>query len=297
MANERKEFKDERRFLVIACGSKCKDHPHERWISVDASKEQSPDIQKRLENLSEVDFKQINANTKFNIVFIEGISVPSPTIGLQQFQKAFAFVEDKGAFIQIPLRDLVYLEKSSNLDIGNFICTNSVAILIKKGGSLENTFKIFTKDCSARCTTYYPTEVIAVINQTKRLTEKYKNPYLHPMLVSVLAHLHAYVILRKERTWRNLFRDKNYDEFLATVEPMIINFSREVSSKESKEDLIKYFEQVKKKLPSSNSKSWTYTPLKFILENCESAINYYDVNLSPASTPTTDPTPQRKPSF
>lgn len=280
----RPEIKDERQLLVVGCGrapkTRCgiyKNHPAERWISVDKSEDPSPDIQIAFENLTEAHFKNINANTKFKIVFLEGMPADvfqdNPILHLNQ---AFKFVDEKGAFIRDNFT-MAWINNGLNLGINRYIYIRPILILFKKDAALEEIVQIIKEDIHDFSPGYYHRlkELNEVTRQMEVLTNKY--PKLDPMLISMLAHFHMYYNLRKDRKWRNFFKDKAYDKFISEADEFILKFAKEEITADA---LMEQFHKWNDELPSvqrSNPKL-SHTTLAKVIDACENMLSYMQAN-------------------
>lgn len=271
---------DQREYLVIACGKKCKNHPEEKWVSVDPSDGAKPDIIKYVENLEPDDFK---GNNKFKIIFVEGI-----TGGLSsgRFKKLQQFMHDNSALIidQGSFSTILPGNNAIESNITNFVTVRTWCIVTIGNSDLEAACHVMLTDLlnksSLESKERITKRVGLILKEIKNTQKEYQEYKIDPLLISAIAHLKVYVSERKDRTLRNWFKDDDYNKMYEDIKNAIVEFSL---GKLSKDKLLANINEWQIKLPSSEAKPYklTYDKLNAVLNNVIAAITYYDERRSP----------------
>lgn len=267
---------DTRKYLVVACGRNslsCKNHPSERWVSIDPSEKLNPDIVKSIEEVKPQDFQN-----KFEIAYLEGIT---SGVNLTRLTILNLLLEPDGALLAYPtnLRCLEQAEQIENFNLTYFILCNNFLILVKNNGNLEKICQVFKDDLSDHFAKEIKikcfNQIDLLLQETKEIKNKYKD--LHPNLISFLAHINVYIIERKNRKFYNLFKNKSYANFQVDIKDKLIQFNnREIS----KDTLISAMQEWQLQLTSTQTAAYKlpcdYIKLEDLLTQLITLIHFHD---------------------
>ncbi|KTC78041.1 hypothetical protein [Legionella brunensis] len=262
------EVQQPREYLVIACGKTCESHPDSRWVSIDLDPEKKPDIAKKLEEVSKADLESVNHSfSQFKIILVEAIS---GGVNLSRFKSIMEFMKQDGALIVEPGdRYLFENYRVEKIPINAFILSRDIVAIAHGQQSLDEVVSIMKKDLKIENERYS-----RIHEWYSKLGKMPKYDKLEPMLLSILAHIHAYKDERDHRFFRNYFKDNQYDLFVQNMDELILKLSDKEITIDIIQDKMLYWRQL---LPSSTKQSHEldYDTLNVVIDICHMALKYY----------------------
>jgi hypothetical protein len=165
-----------------------------------------------------------------------------------------------------------------NFQLGFFILNAPFQIIAKDKTSLESLkdkVSVITQDLLNRMLPESRANLIENFNRitTAMQTVQSQNPLLPLRLVSIIAHLDAYIEGRKSRPLRNWLRDNEYKRRIEDIKKAVIEYA---SGSLSQDELISQLTQLKMDFPSRKLNTQDFfkkiyhnqTKLSWIIDAC-----------------------------
>src|SRR5580704_13619777 len=134
-----------RQCLVLGCGANCKNHPAERWFSIDSSEDKNPDVCKSPSELTQADFAKNADRNKFKVIFLENLD-ENKKPSINQLKNLLV---DNGSIIFYGQQGSWQEFLKANLKIDYFISYQNKMVLVMAGASLKSTLELLRVDLSA----------------------------------------------------------------------------------------------------------------------------------------------------